>query len=215
MTRTNGNGHIVTSKTINGSSFLQARNLVEVQRIIPHLCFVFYKMGISLCTNSTLSDRTSVQWLSELRQLWMSVPWWVACELISLMGSHTVPEQQSQSTPTSLGQGYNVCLAVPPTYTSNRGVEQTLNKSQHWMFTPEKNILPLFLLGIKPATFWLSPVWCFTNRTIPVPKTMNTQFTVCSLCTNPLTSVLPTFISLFPSCCFCTGVLPLDLKTVA
>ena len=34
-------------------------------------------------TNSSLSTRIRPQWLSELRRLWPSVPWWVACELVS------------------------------------------------------------------------------------------------------------------------------------
>ena len=45
--------------------------------------------------NSTLWVSVSPQWLSELRQLWLSVPWLVVCELISLLGFHTVPRQHS------------------------------------------------------------------------------------------------------------------------
>ena len=44
-------------------------------------CFLF-KVEISLHnTNSTLYIRISPQWLSKLRRLWPSVPWWVLCEL--------------------------------------------------------------------------------------------------------------------------------------
>ena len=33
----------------------------------------------------------------------MSIPWWVMCELIFLISSHTMPAQHSQPTATSLG----------------------------------------------------------------------------------------------------------------
>ena len=48
----------------------------------------------------------SPQWLCELIWLWTSVPWRVACELVTLIGSHTKRGQNSQPTPTSLGQGW-------------------------------------------------------------------------------------------------------------
>ena len=56
----------------------------------------------------TSKARVSPQWLSERRQLWPGVSRRVACELIfpdAVIGSHTVPGQHSQPTPTSLGQG--------------------------------------------------------------------------------------------------------------
>ena len=44
-----------------------------------------------------------------------------------------------------------------------RGVEQTLNKSQHTKLTVEKKILPPLLPGFELATF-RSPVQCSTNK---------------------------------------------------
>ena len=58
-------------------------------------------------------DRISPQWLSELRRLWPSVSWWVACELISLIGSHTMPGQHSQPTRTLLHEGC-ICAEIWP-----------------------------------------------------------------------------------------------------
>ena len=40
---------------------------------------------------------------------WPSIFWWVACELVSMIGSHTMPGLHSQPTPTLLGQG---CMHV-------------------------------------------------------------------------------------------------------
>ena len=54
--------------------------------------------------NSTLQDGTTPQWLSKLRQLWTSVIWPVTYELVSLIGSHTTPGQNSQPSPTSMSQ---------------------------------------------------------------------------------------------------------------
>ena len=55
-----------------------------------------------------ISSRTPVS-LFRLRRMWPRVPWRVACELVSLIGSHTMPGQNSQPTPTSLGR---MCLCV-------------------------------------------------------------------------------------------------------
>ena len=52
----------------------------------------------------SLRPEITPQWLSKLRWPWMSVPWWAVWELISLMGSHTMPRHHSQPTLTSLGQ---------------------------------------------------------------------------------------------------------------
>ena len=41
----------------------------------------------------SLHQDQSTIWLSELRRLWMSVPWRVACELVSLIGFHTMRGQ--------------------------------------------------------------------------------------------------------------------------
>ena len=76
----------------------------------PACAFFFFLSGDQFVhTNSTVYARIGSQWLSEQRWLWPSVPWWVACELVSLLGSHTMPGQHSQPTPTLLGQG---CLDV-------------------------------------------------------------------------------------------------------
>ena len=69
--------------------------------------FFFFCSGDQLThINSTFQARISPQWHSELRHLWLNVPWQFARELISLTGSHTMPGQHSQPTVTSLGQGY-------------------------------------------------------------------------------------------------------------
>ena len=44
-------------------------------------------------TNYTLNARISPQWLSDLRRLWLSVPLRVACELVFLVGFHTMPTE--------------------------------------------------------------------------------------------------------------------------
>ena len=53
-------------------------------------------------TNSFIYTRIRLQWLSELRWLWLSVPWQVACMLAHfLIGSLTMPGQHhGQPTPT-------------------------------------------------------------------------------------------------------------------
>ena len=58
-----------------------------------------------LHTNSTLYARISPQWLSKLRQLWLSIPRQVASQLTSPIGFYIVPGQHSRPTPTLLGQG--------------------------------------------------------------------------------------------------------------
>ena len=74
----------------------------EVIHSSPVVFFFFLVSGDQLAhTNSTISP----QWLSELRQLWLSVPWQVACEPVSLLGSYTIPGQHNQPAPTSLGKG--------------------------------------------------------------------------------------------------------------
>ena len=56
-----------------------------------------------------LYARIGPQWLSKLRWLWLSVPCQIVCELISLIGSHTIPGQHYQPNLTSLGHG---CMHV-------------------------------------------------------------------------------------------------------
>ena len=72
--------------------------------------FLFLLSGDELQhTSSTFQARISTQWFSELRRLWPSVPWRVACEFVSLIDSHTITEQHSQPISTSLGRG---CMRV-------------------------------------------------------------------------------------------------------
>ena len=92
--------------------------------------------------------------------------------IISLIGFHAIPGQQSQPTPTSLDQG--VCMFrcnLPPAllaewlrsstcHCGNTGKERTPNKSQHTKFTPA----PDAIAGIRtrnlsitsPALYLLS-----------------------------------------------------------
>ena len=56
--------------------------------------------------------RISSQGLSQLRQHWPSVSWWVSCDLVfsdRFPRSRTMPGQHSQPTPTLSGQG---CMHV-------------------------------------------------------------------------------------------------------
>ena len=84
----------------------------------------------------SFKPRINRRLLSELRRLWTSVPWQVACELVSLMGFHTVPGQHSQPTPTWLGHGcihvqlYNWGLSLAKTEVT-WGWNGYWNESQH------------------------------------------------------------------------------------
>ena len=70
--------------------------------------FFFFLNGDQLVhINSILYARIGPMWLGTGSV--PSVPWRVACELVSLIGSHTMPWQDSQPTQTSLGQG---CMRV-------------------------------------------------------------------------------------------------------
>ena len=135
-------------------------------------------------TNSTLYTRISPQWLSELRWLWLSVPWRVACELISWQVS-TLCLHSSIVSPFQLRWVKGVCmcrcnLPVPPAllaewpgsftcHCGNTRVERTPNKSQHTKLTLEKKILPPLLPGFELATFQ-SWVRCSYQQAIPAPK---------------------------------------------
>ena len=55
-------------------------------------------------TISTFYARICPQWHSELKRLWPCFPWRVVCGLVFLTGFHTMPEQHSQPTTTSLCQ---------------------------------------------------------------------------------------------------------------
>ena len=87
-----------------------ARITRKVGWIIPFLRFPFFLPWSSVCTHQCHSfrPRISPRWLSKLRQLWTGTPWWVACELNSLMGSHTMPGQYS--LPIQTVQVKGICV---------------------------------------------------------------------------------------------------------
>ena len=138
----------------------------------------------------SIRPRISPQWFIGLRWLWTTVPRWegLACELISLMGSHTVPGQHSQSTLTSLGQNcMHDCVAVTCHLhlwqddqgllhaTVVTGVQQIPNKNQHRKLTLEQwhdnrhliiNLKQYFTVPIRKAPL-------FTN--IPLFKVLRRQ----------------------------------------
>ena len=64
--------------------------------------------------------RISAQWLSELRRLWMGVPGRNACQLVFLIGSLTMAGENSQPTPSSLGEGCVRVYLKPATCNSGR-----------------------------------------------------------------------------------------------
>ena len=80
-------------------------------------CQDFWRMfdhSVPACAFSppTHVARISPQWLSELRRLWLSVFWRVACELVFLIDSHTTPGQHRQPTSDFLGSRVCACLGV-------------------------------------------------------------------------------------------------------
>ena len=101
-----------------------------------------------------------------LRQLWPSVPWWVACELISWLVP-TLCQDNGIVSPLQLQWVKSVCVFrcnLPPAllaewlgsftcHCSITVVEWTLHKSQHAKLTLKKKILPPLLLGFEPTTF--------------------------------------------------------------
>ena len=136
-------------------------------------------------THSILWARICPHWLSEIRWLWMSVPWQVVCKLVSLRGSqHYASAAYCIVSPLWLHWIKGVCMFrcnLPPAllaewprsftcHCNNKGVELTLSKSQHRKLTLEKKILPTLEPGIKHATF-KSRVW---------------QTLMINICTNPV-----------------------------
>ena len=108
-----------------------------------------------------------------------SVPWWVACELVSLIGSNTMPGQQSHYN--FIGSRVYACSGVNCHLhfwqniwgllhaTAVHRVEQTLTKSQHKQFTLEKSILLLLLPWLELTTF-TSRVQQSTNKLSQLPQ---------------------------------------------
>ena len=125
------------------------------------VCAFFLKWRLDRThTNSTSEIKISLQWLSKLRSLWPSVPWRVACELVSQQDPTLCPLSSSKPSLTSSIKG--VCVFrcnLPPAllaewlgsfmcHCGKKGVEWHQNKVQH-MFTLEKKILLLHLPGFK------------------------------------------------------------------
>ena len=104
----------------------------------------------------------SSQWLSELRRLWPSAPWRVACELYPYqiptlcLNSIVIPLRFHCVKGVSVFRCYlpPALLAEWPgsctNHKGNTGVERTLNKSQHRELTQDRNSL---LPGTEVATF--------------------------------------------------------------
>ena len=128
-------------------------------------------MEINLHTLIWPHARIGPQWLTELRQSWLNVPWQVACELIS----GWVPTLCLDSiivSPLRFHLVKGVCMLwcnLPPAllaerlgsftcHCGNTGVEWTLTKSQHMKLMLEKIIFPQLLSGAELATFQ-SRVW--------------------------------------------------------
>ena len=74
------------------------------------LLFPFQRRRWLARTNVTLLGQRSVHSDSASWDDWTSVPWRVACELVSRMGFRTLLVQHSQLTPTSLGHLSRVCV---------------------------------------------------------------------------------------------------------
>ena len=133
-------------------------------------CFVWFLSGNQLvCTTFTFQARISLQQLSELKRLWTSViPVQIACELVFLIDSYTMPRQHSQLTALRLPWVKCIwaclflicCLHF---WQSGRGLshgcnteqERTSNICKNRKLTLEKNDYRLLLPRIEPATFRL------------------------------------------------------------
>ena len=111
-----------------------------------------------------------------------SIPWWVACEFVSLIANRFANYAWTalSSTLSSLVQGCT-CSSVTShllfwhhdwdllgvTVAIHEWNGEWLIKSQHRKFIAlEKKILPLLPPGFEPTTFW-SWVWHSTNWDIP------------------------------------------------
>ena len=85
-----------------GGFFLAYEDFVRrlFEESIPACSFFFFFLSFFYADELA---RSSFK-ISQLRRLWTRILGQVACELVSLIGSHSRPGQQSQPTPTSLGQ---------------------------------------------------------------------------------------------------------------
>ena len=84
----------------------------RLYKVFPSCDYFLYFKRRSACTPQFYSfrSRISPQWFSNPRRQWMSIPWKVVCELVSLMGFHTTHGQHSQ--PALLAQGCMHVLTV-------------------------------------------------------------------------------------------------------
>ena len=103
-------------------------------------------------TYSTPYSRISPQWLSALRQLWPSIPWWIAYELVSWQVP-TLCLDSGINSPLGFRWVKGVCVFrcnLPPVllaewpgsftcHCSNTGVKWTPNKSAHKVNSGEEN----------------------------------------------------------------------------
>ena len=157
----------------------------NVWQFIPHLHFFFFKVEISSIKPIPLFRKGSVHSGSVSWELWPSVSWRVACQLVSWQ-IPTLCLDSGIVSPLQLRWVKGVCMfrcnlqpaflaQWPGSFTchcSNMGVEQTLNKSQHTKLTLEKKILLPLLLGFKLPTFqsWV----CRSNQPAITTRTSTT-----------------------------------------
>ena len=103
-----------------GSFFLECKDLGERFDESFSACgccllflFLFFLHSDQFArVSSFLYARISPQWFSKRRQLWKSVSVRVACELISLISSHTMPRKHSQPNTDFVGSRVYPSLGV-------------------------------------------------------------------------------------------------------
>ena len=90
---------------------LEKINCVKMMYTVKILCvkIKFCVRFTHMCKLGTLASWDNCGWMSW--NDWRNISRQVVCEYVSLMGSHPMPWQQSQFTPTSLGQRF-VCVQL-------------------------------------------------------------------------------------------------------
>ena len=160
----------------------QAKKIRErLRRIIPSLHFFFFKWRSARWDQlRSIRPRINPEWLSELRRLLISVPWRVAYELVSLMGSQKLDNIVS---PLRLRWIEDACISCNLHFWLNdmrtftyycgkrRGETDTEIRfsTESWLWRrtfPRSSIVP----RIKPATF-RSRVRRFITKLYPRPST--------------------------------------------